>query len=90
MLVVTLVTIILHNLALAVIVGVIVSAFLLGITQNVFGRKTIDEQGIKHYEIYGPLFFGSVAAFNDKFDILDDPEEIIIDFREWVVDMSKR
>jgi SulP family sulfate permease len=57
MLVVTLVTIILHNLALAVIVGVIVSALvLLGITQNVFGRKTIDEQGIKHYEIYGPLF----------------------------------
>jgi MFS superfamily sulfate permease-like transporter len=40
MLVVTLVTIILHNLALAVIVGVIVSALvLLGITQNVFGRK---------------------------------------------------
>jgi SulP family sulfate permease len=57
MLVVTLVTIILHNLALAVIVGVIVSALvLLGITQNVFGRKTIDELGIKHYEIYGPLF----------------------------------
>jgi SulP family sulfate permease len=44
---------------------------------------------IKHYEIYGPLFFGSVAAFNDKFDILDDPEEIIIDFKErWLVDMS--
>jgi MFS superfamily sulfate permease-like transporter len=40
MLVVTLVTIILHNLALAVIVGVIVSALvLLGITQNVFGEK---------------------------------------------------
>jgi SulP family sulfate permease len=83
MLVVTLVTIILHNLALAVIVGVIVSALvLLGITQNVFGRERPDEQGIKHYEIYGPLFFGSVAAFNDKFDILDDPEEIIIDFKE--------
>jgi MFS superfamily sulfate permease-like transporter len=45
MLVVTLVTIILHNLALAVIVGVIVSALvLLGITQNVFGRKDHDEQ----------------------------------------------
>jgi hypothetical protein len=40
MLVVTLVTIILHKLALAVIVGVIVSALvLLGITQNVFGRE---------------------------------------------------
>jgi hypothetical protein len=27
----------------------------------------------------------SVAAFNDKFDILDDPEEIIIDFKEWLI-----
>lgn len=91
MLVVTLVTIILHNLALAVIVGVIVSAlvFAWDNAKRIRARKTIDEQGIKHYEIYGPLFFGSVAAFNDKFDILDDPEEIIIDFKESrVVDMS--
>jgi SulP family sulfate permease len=55
---------------------------LLGITQNVFGRKDHRRTRVKHYEIYGPLFFGSVAAFNDKFDILDDPEEIIIDFKE--------
>jgi SulP family sulfate permease len=53
---------------------------LLGITKRIRARKTTDEQ-VKHYEIYGPLFFGSVAAFNDKFDILDDPEEIIIDFK---------
>ena len=45
--------------------------------------------GVKHYEIYGPLFFGSVTVFNEKFDIHNDPEEIIIDFRESrVVDMS--
>jgi SulP family sulfate permease len=55
MLVVTLVTIILHNLALAVIVGVLYLHWFFGITQNVFRRKTTDEQG-KHYEIYGPLF----------------------------------
>jgi SulP family sulfate permease len=35
-----------------------------------------------NYDIWTIIFFGSVAAFNDKFDILDDPEEIIIDFKE--------
>jgi SulP family sulfate permease len=49
----------------------------------------VDENGVKHYEIFGPLFFGSVSAFNEKFDILNDPNEVIIDFKESkVVDMS--
>ncbi|MBT6836186.1 MAG: sodium-independent anion transporter, partial [Bacteroidetes bacterium] len=40
-------------------------------------------------EIYGPLFFGSVTTFNEKFDVLNDPDEVIIDFEESrVVDMS--
>ncbi|MEO1588937.1 MAG: sodium-independent anion transporter, partial [Bacteroidota bacterium] len=57
--------------------------------KRIRARKSIDDQGIKHYEIYGPLFFGSVAVFNEKFDILNDPKEIIIDFQESrVVDMS--
>ena len=44
---------------------------------------------MKHYEIYGPLFFGSVQAFTEKFDIANDPKEVIIDFRESrVADMS--
>ena len=44
---------------------------------------------MKHYEIYGPLFFGSVTAFNDKFDVHNDPDEVIIDFYESrVADMS--
>ncbi|MCG8701153.1 MAG: sodium-independent anion transporter, partial [Bacteroidales bacterium] len=51
--------------------------------------KYVDNNGIKHYEIYGPLFFGSVTVFNEKFDVKDDPEEVIIDFAESrVVDMS--
>jgi SulP family sulfate permease len=46
-------------------------------------------KGVKHYEIYGPLFFGSVAAFNEKFDVANDPDEVVIDFAESrVVDMS--
>ncbi len=38
---------------------------------------------------FGPLFFDSVSAFIEKFNILNDPNEVIIDFRESkVVDMS--
>lgn len=91
MVLVTLVTIFLHNLALAVLVGVIISAlvFAWDNAKRIRARKRIDEDGIKHYELYGPLFFGSVQAFNEKFDILNDPGEVIIDFSESrIVDMS--
>jgi SulP family sulfate permease len=91
MVLVTVVTVILHNLALAVLIGVIISAlvFAWDNAKRIRARKRIDEDGIKHYEIYGPLFFGSVQTFNDKFDVLNDPEEVIIDFSESrVVDMS--
>lgn len=91
MVLVTLVTVFLHNLALAVIVGVIISAlvFAWDNAKRIRARKRIDENGVKHYEIYGPLFFGSVATFNEKFDIANDPQEIIIDFKESrVSDMS--
>ncbi len=91
MVMVTLVTVLLHNLALAVIIGVIIAAlvFAWDNAKRIRARKRIDENGVKHYEIYGPLFFGSVTAFNEKFDVQNDPEEIIIDFRESrVVDMS--
>ncbi|MCR9183551.1 MAG: SulP family inorganic anion transporter [Flavobacteriaceae bacterium] len=91
MVLVTLVTAIIHNLALAVLIGVIISAlvFAWDNAKRIRARKYVDENGIKHYEIYGPLFFGSVTLFNEKFDILGDPEEIIIDFSESrVVDMS--
>ncbi|MCX2837680.1 SulP family inorganic anion transporter [Salinimicrobium sp. MT39] len=91
MVLVTFVTVVLHNLALAVLVGVIISAlvFAWDNAKRIRARKYMDDKGVKHYEIYGPLFFGSVAAFNEKFDVLGDPEEVIIDFSESrVVDMS--
>lgn len=91
MVMVTLVTVLLHNLAIAVIIGVIIAAlvFAWDNAKRIRARKSIDEKGIKHYEIYGPLFFASVTAFNEKFDVLNDPEEVIIDFAESrVVDMS--
>ena len=91
MVTVTLVTIFLHNLALAVVVGVIIAAlvFAWDNAKRIRARKFIDENGVKHYEIFGPLFFGSVTAFNEKFEIFDDPDEVIIDFKESrIVDMS--
>jgi SulP family sulfate permease len=91
MVLVTLVTIFLHNLALAVLIGVVISAlvFAWDNAKLIRARKNIDSDGIKHYEMYGPLFFGSVSAFHDKFDVLNDPDEVMIDFAESrVVDMS--
>lgn len=91
MVMVTLVTVFLHNLALAVIVGVIIAAlvFAWDNAKRIRARKHIDENGVKNYQIYGPLFFGSVTIFNEKFDVLNDPDEVIIDFAESrVVDMS--
>lgn len=91
MVLVTLVTVFLHNLALAVIIGVIIAAlvFAWDNAKRIRARKFIDKNGVKHYEIYGPLFFGSVTIFNEKFDVLNDPDEVIIDFAESrVADMS--
>lgn len=91
MLLVTFITILLHNLALAVLIGVIISAlvFAWDNAKRIRARKYVDENGTKHYEIYGPLFFGSTTAFHEKFDIENDPEEVIIDFSESrIADMS--
>ncbi len=88
---VALIIVLLHNLALAVLIGVIISALVFAweSAKRIRARKYLDENGIKHYEIFGPLFFGSIAAFTEKFDVLNDPQEVIIDFRESkVVDMS--
>ncbi len=84
MLVVMAVTIFLHNLALAVLIGVTISALVFAWenAKRIRARKHVDENGVKYYEIYGPLFFGSITAFNDKFDPLNDPDEVVIDFKE--------
>lgn len=91
MFVVILVTVFMNNLALAVLVGVIISALVFAweSAKRIRARKYIDEEGVKHYEIFGPLFFGSTTVFTQKFDIADDPEEVIIDFAESkIADMS--
>jgi SulP family sulfate permease len=91
MVLVTFITAITHNLAVAVLLGVVISALAYSWenAKRIRARKYLDDKGVKHYEIYGPLFFGSTTAFADKFDVQNDPTEVIIDFRESrVADMS--
>ncbi len=91
MVAVTLITAVLHNLALAVLIGVVISALVFAWDNavRIRARKRVDDQGWKHYEIYGPLFFGSTSAFAEKFDVAGDPEHVVIDFAESrVADMS--
>jgi SulP family sulfate permease len=88
---VALITVLLHNLALAVLIGVVISAlvFAWDNAKRIRARKSINADGSKEYAIYGPLFFGSTTAFLDKFDADGDPETVIIDFKESrVADMS--
>jgi sulfate permease, SulP family len=88
---VAVITVLLHNLALAVLVGVIISALVFAweSAKRIRARTYVDENQIKHYEIYGPLFFGSAMAFQEKFKVSEDPQRIIIDFKESrVADMS--
>ncbi|XCN73952.1 MAG: SulP family inorganic anion transporter [Candidatus Electrothrix aestuarii] len=82
-LLVTVLTVV-FDLAIAVLAGVVVSALVFAWENaiRIRARKRIDENGVKHYEIFGPLFFGSVQMFNSKFDVENDPDEIIIDFKE--------
>lgn len=72
------------DLAVAVIAGVIMSALVFAWKNAIMirARKRMKEDGTKVYEIWGPLFFGSVITFNSKFDIKNDPEKIEIDFIE--------
>jgi len=88
---VAIITIWLHNLALAVLIGVIISALVFAweSAKRIRAKKYIDDSGTKYYEIYGPLFFGSVTAFTEKFDVINDPQKVIIDFRDSrIADMS--
>jgi len=75
---------VIFDLAIAVISGVIVSALVFSWenAKRIRARKRLKEDGTKVYEIWGPLFFGSITAFNEKFDIKGDPQSVEIDFVE--------
>ena len=73
-----------QDLAVAVITGVIMSALVFAWKNATMirARKTFKEDGTKVYEIWGPLFFGSIQNFNSKFDVKNDPDFVEIDFIE--------
>lgn len=75
---------VIFDLAIAVIAGVIVSALVFSWenAKRIRARKRIKDDGTKVYEIWGPLFFGSISAFNEKFDVKNDPQKVEIDFVE--------
>ena len=75
---------VIFDLAIAVIAGVIVSALVFSWenAKRIRARKRFKEDGTKIYEIWGPLFFGSISAFNEKFDVKNDPQNVEIDFVE--------
>lgn len=72
------------DLAVAVIAGVIISALVFAWKNATMirARKRMQEDGTKTYEIWGPLFFGSIQNFNSKFDVKNDPDKVEIDFVE--------
>ena len=71
------------DLAIAVVVGVIVSALVFAWehAKHINVKSYIDDNGSKVYELNGPLFFGSVKNFRDLFSPEDDPDDVIIEFQ---------
>ena len=71
------------DLAIAVVVGVIVSALVYawGNASRIQAHTVTNEQGGKEYQLQGPLFFGSVTSFRDLFDPDGDPDDVVVDFR---------
>ncbi|WP_455210181.1 SulP family inorganic anion transporter [Kaarinaea lacus] len=71
------------DLAIAVIVGVIVSAlaFAWEHAKHINVKTYLDDNGSRVYELNGPLFFGSVKNFLDLFDPENDPDDVIIEFQ---------
>jgi SulP family sulfate permease len=74
---------VIFDLAIAVIVGVIVSALVFAWkhAQHILVDTYEDENGYKVYDLRGPIFFGSVSNFKELFDPVNDPEHVVIEFK---------
>ena len=82
---------VLTDLAVAVVVGVIVSALVFAWEHAKFIRIEAreDHKGSTVYAVTGPLFFGSVTSFLERFDPQADNDDVVIDFaRSRVADHS--
>ena len=80
LIVVTIVTIF-FDLAVAVIAGIVISALVFAWKHAKIFSRTRMEGRRKIYELDGPLFFASVTSFNEQFDVANDPDEVIVDFK---------
>jgi SulP family sulfate permease len=71
------------DLAIAVVVGVIVSALVFAWkhAQHIQVDTYTDDEGYKVYDLRGPIFFGSVANFKELFNPKEDPEHVVIEFK---------
>jgi SulP family sulfate permease len=74
---------VLTDLAIAVVVGVIVSALVFAWehAKHINIKSYDDEQGSRVHELNGPLFFGSVKNFLELFNPEGDPNDVIIEFQ---------
>lgn len=75
-------TVLMHDLATAVILGVIVSALVFAWkhAMHLGADVQINKHGSKIYQLHGPLFFASVSSFRELFEPASDPEDVVIDF----------
>lgn len=80
--IVTLVTVF-TNLAIAVIIGIILASLIFAwqISKHIHAKTLFNKHGSKEYHISGPLFFSSTSSFKELFSPLEDPKDIIIDFK---------
>lgn len=81
---VTLITVFMHNLALAVFVGVVLSALVFAweSAKHVRLRRDDSQEGVRIYNLQGVLYFGSVREFAERLEPSKDPDEVIIDFKD--------
>ncbi|MCC9600719.1 SulP family inorganic anion transporter [Stieleria sp. JC731] len=75
-------TVVMHDLATAVILGVVVSAcvFAWKHATHLGADTKVSESGSKIYQLHGPLFFASASSFKELFDVQNDPDDVVIDF----------
>ena len=75
-------TVLMHDLATAVILGVVVSALVFAWQHatHLAADTKYNEHGSKIYQMHGPLYFASAASFKEMFDVSEDPDDVVVDF----------
>jgi len=75
-------TVFMHDLASAVILGVVISSlvFAWNHATHIGADVKHNESGSKVYQVHGPLFFASASSFKELFQVAEDPDDVVIDF----------